>query len=369
MKGSIKERSPGNWAIILDVGGNGRRKQKWHSFRGTKRQAQVECARLVSELQNGSYTAPNKLTMVQYFEKWLTHVKPNVSARTHERYSQLLMHNLAPLLGGKLLSKLQPIDISEAYAELVKALSPRTVDHCHRALYPALRQAERWKLISRNPAALLEKRDRPRVEKKPVTVIDAPTTATILDLARERRLFIPILLASLCGLRRGEVTALRWSAVDLERSQLAVVASTEQCDNGSIREKDSKSGRSRTIALPAMVVMELRRWQTQQSEELLRLGIRTGDNTHVVTRPDGDPIKPRKLTLAVSDFLEPWGVTLHKLRHTHASLLLASGTHPKIVQERLGHSSISITLDVYSHLMPNMQGDAAASLDKMLAKR
>jgi len=115
-----------------------------------------------------------------------------------------------------------------------------------------------------------------------------------------------------------------------------------------------------------MVVAELRRWKAQQAEELLRIGITA---EHVVTRADGEPLQPRSLTHVLSAFLKPWGVTLHGLRHTHASLLLASGIHPKVAQERLGHSSISITMDTYSHLMPNMQGEAAASLDKMLAKR
>jgi integrase len=370
MKGHIKERSPGHWAIVLSTTDHtGKRKLKWHSFKGNKRAAQIECARLISEMQDGSYIAPTKMNLSQFFEKWLTHVEPNVSRRTHERYSQLLLRNLAPVIGGKLLSKLQPADVSEAYAILVRDLSPRTVHHVHRALSSALSQAERWKLIARNPAALLERRDRPRIEKKPVTVIDAPTTAQVLDAARERRLFIPILLATLCGLRRGEITALRWKSVDLERGQLAVIGSTEQCDDGSIREKDSKSGRSRTVALPAMAIEELRRWKAGQGEELLLLGVRADENVHVVTRADGEPLQPRSLTHVISAFLEQWGVTLHGLRHTHASLLLASGVHPKVAQERLGHSSISITLDTYSHLMPNMQGEAAASLDRMLAKR
>jgi integrase len=98
------------------------------------------------------------------------------------------------------------------------------------------------------------------------------------------------------------------------------------------------------------------------------LGIRTDDDTHVVTRTDGEPIQPRSLTHAVSAFLEPWGITMHKLRHSHASHLLASAIHPKIVQERLGHSSISITIDTYSHLMPNMQSEAAAAIDVALGK-
>ncbi|MET4170814.1 integrase [Bradyrhizobium sp. LA6.1] len=376
MKGHLRERSPGHWAIILDQRdpGTGKRKRKWHSFTGTKRQAQVECARLISETNDGSYVEPSKLTVLQYFDRWLKHIKPNVSPRTHERYEQIALKNIAPLIGGKILSKLQPIDISEAYAKALESgrrdggggLSPRTVHHMHRVLYSALGQAERWKLIVRNPAALLEKRDRPKIERKTVTVIAPAATAAVFDAARERRLFIPLVLASLCGLRRGEITALRWKAIDLDAGQLAVVASTEQTDAGAIREKEAKSGRSRTVALPAMAVEELRRWRLQQAQELLRLGVRADDDWHVVTQADGTPLQPRSLTHVVSEFLKEWRVTLHGLRHSHASHMLASNIHPKIVQERLGHSSIAITMDIYSHLMPNMQGEAAATVDGVL---
>ena len=199
--------------------------------------------------------------------------------------------------------------------------------------------------------------------------IDAPTTATVFDAVRERRLFIPLVLAALCGLRRGEITALRWRSVDLETGQLAVIASTEQLDKkgaNSVREKEAKSGRARTVALPSLAVEELRRWRLAQAEELLKLGIRADDGWHVVTQADGSPLQPRSLTHVVSDFLKEWGVTLHKLRHSHASHMLASNVHPKIVQERLGHSSIAITLDIYSHLMPNMQEGAAATVDGVL---
>jgi integrase len=376
MKGHIRERSPGCWAIILDQRdpATGKRKRKWHSYKGTKRQAQIECARLISEMKDGSYVEPSKLTLSEFFDRWLKHIKPNVSPKTHERYSDLLKKNLAPFLGGKLLSKLQPLEISEAYAKLIAdgrrdgkgGLSPRTVHHMHRVLYSALGQAERWKLIVRNPAALLEKRDRPKIERKPVTTIDAPTTAKVFDAARERRLFIPLVLAALCGLRRGEITALRWKFVDLDTGQLAVVASTEQTDAGAIREKEAKSGRARTIALPSLAAEELRRWRLAQAEELLKLGVRANDATHVVTQFDGSPLQPRSLTHVVSAFLKDWGVTLHKLRHSHASHMLASNIHPKVVQERLGHSSIAITMDIYSHLMPNMQGEAAAAVDVAL---
>jgi integrase len=231
MKGHIRERSRGHWAIILDQRdpATGERKRKWHSFTGTKRDAQTECARLISEMKSGACIEPSKVTLKEFLDRWLNHIKPNVSPRTHERYEQIATKNIAPLLGAKALAKLQPIDISEGYAKALQTgrrdgkggLSPRTVHHMHRVLYSALAQAERWKLTGRNPAALLEKRDRPKIERKPVSTIDAATTATVFDAARERRLFIPLVLATLCGLRRGEITALRWKSVDLDNGQLA----------------------------------------------------------------------------------------------------------------------------------------------------
>ena len=389
MKGHVTQQGK-VWYAVLETYGDVRnkktgkiepgRKRKWHKLPDCKgkRDAEAECRKLVTAMEAGSYAPPSKLTLAQFFERWLRHIKPNVSPRTHERYEQIATKNIAPLLGAKMLLKLQPIEISEAYTKALESgrcdgkggLSSRTVHHMHRVLFSALDQAERWKLIVRNPAALLEKRDRPKIERKSVTTIDAPTTATVLDAARERRLFIPLVLASLCGLRRGEITALRWRSIDLDNGQLAVVASTEQLDSGDkdkrIREKEAKSGRSRTVALPSLAVEELRRWRASQAEELLRLGIRADNSWHVVTNEDGSSPHPRSVTRAVSKFLREWGVTLHKLRHSHASHMLAANIHPKIVQERLGHSSIGITLDIYSHLMPNMQGAAAATVDGVM---
>lgn len=244
-------------------------------------------------------------------------------------------------------------------------LSPQTVHHMHRVLSSALRQAVRWKMLVRNPADGLEKKDRPKVERKPVSTIDTAATVDMIEDARERRLFVPILLGSMCGLRRGEITALRWKSVDLVRGQLAVVASTEQT-NAGVREKEAKSSKCRTIALPSILVDELRRHRVAQAEEFLRLGARPTDETHVVTQADGRPLRPNSLTHNVTNFLKGRGdeVRLHGLRHSHASHLLASNVHPKIVQERFGHSSVAITMDIYSHLMPNMQTDAVARVDE-----
>jgi integrase len=373
MKGHIRERSPGRWAIVLDLqDASGKRKRKWHSFKGNKRQAQAECTRLLAELQRGTYFEPSKVTLAEYFEKWLAHIKPNVSPSTHERYCDIARKNIVPLLGTRLLTKLQPIQISEAYATALASgrrdgkggLSPRTVHHMHRLLSEALGQAVRWGMMQKNPCSLLEKKDRPKVEKKPVATIDATANANTIDEARQLRLYVPILLASLCGVRRGEICALRWKSVDLERGQLAVIASIEQTKAGC-REKETKGSKCRTLAMPALLIDELRAWRIRQAQELLKLGIRADGETLVVTQETGSGLQPRSLTHAASEFMKARGlkVRLHGLRHSHASHMLAENVHPKIVQERLGHSSIAITMDIYSHLMPNMQADAAAKID------
>jgi integrase len=376
MRGSIIERSAGHYAIVVDLRDpiTNKRRRKWYSFKGTKRAAQIECARLIAQRQGGGYVEPAKLSLRQYLEKWLASRRAAVSPRTFERYEQLILNNIAPLLGGVMLSKLQPIQISTAYAEAVskgrrdgKGLSPRTVHHMHMVLRQALRQAVRWNMLARNPCDLLDRKDRPKIERKPVAVLDAEATMRMLEAARGSRWFVPMALGSMCGLRCGEIAALKWDDVRLDQGQIAIKHSAEETRAG-VRLKETKGSKCRTVAMPGLLVEELKAWRVRQAQELLRLGIRPDSNTRVVTKADGNCPRPKRITDRVAKFMRRHGsaVRLHGLRHSHASHLLAENVHPKIVQERLGHSGIAITMDIYSHLMPNMQADAAAKLDTAL---
>jgi integrase len=373
MKGHIRERSPGRWAIILDVRDpeSGKRRRKWHTFHGTKREAQIECSKLITEMANGAYREPSKLTLSQFLDRWIEHVEPQVSPRTLERYAEIAQKNIVPLLGHAILMKLRPDQISAAYAKALKSgrrdgaggLSPRTVHHMHRVLKQALAVAVKWNLLSRNPADSV---DPPKVERIKVRALDTAETAALLAHFRPTRSYVPVLLAVLCGLRRGEITALKWRAVDLPHVQITVAESMEQTKTG-IRMKETKSGRARSVALPSLAVQELKRHRIRQSEELLRLGAKATDDTFVVAREDGMPLQPNSLT---HEFVRLLGenpalprIRFHDLRHSHATQLLASGVHPKVAQERLGHSNIGITLDLYTHVLPGMQEDAAAKVD------
>ena len=375
MKGSIRERSPGHWAIILDVPDpkTGERKRKWHSFRGSKRQAQVEAARLISQIQGGTYLAPDKTTFAEFAERWLTHTKAQVSPKSHERYSEIMRKNVVPLIGGQVLSKLKPAAISEAYAKALESgrrdgtggLSPRTVHHMHRIVRQSLAQAVKWELLTRNPADAV---DPPRVERTAMSTYTLPQTGELIDAMRGTRLFVPTLLAVLLGMRRGEIAALRWRSVDLDSGQISIIESAEQM-NGAVRLKPPKNGRSRTVALASTIIEELRAHRITQAQELLRLGVRLSDDHFVCTHADGRMMQPTWIThewvRLISETDLP-RIRFHDLRHGHATHMLASGIHPKVASERLGHSKVGITLDLYSHVLPNMQEDAAAQVDAAL---
>jgi len=379
MKGHIRERSPGRWAIVLDVGEpdpkTGKKKRKWHSFTGTKREAQAECARLITALKSGDYVEPSKQTLGEFLDEWLAFIKPTVAPKTHERYAEICQKSIAPLIGEVALSKLKTDRIDNAFSKALTegrrdgqgGLAPRTVHHMRRVLIKALGQAVTWERLSRNPATATTP---PKVERQKMLAYDAAQMATLLEAFRPTRMFVPVLLAVMCGLRRGEIIALRWKNVELgdNRRQLSVVESAEQTKDG-IRYKEPKSGRARTVALSSTVVAELKAHRVRQAEEQLRLGLRPDGESFVVAQIDGSPLQPRSLThewVRLIEKTELPRIRFHDLRHTHASQMLAAGVHPKVASERLGHSSIGITLDLYSHVMPGMQADAAEQVDAAL---
>jgi integrase len=378
MRGHVRERGKGNWYAVLSVRDpqTGKRKVRWRSLPGCrgKREAQQECARIVTEMSKGSYVEPDKTTLAQFPERWLDHIKTQIGAASFERYCEYIGNTIIPALGGVRLTKLTPEQISAMYARALEGgrhdgnggLSPRTVHHVHTVFKQALTQACVWRAISYNPAALVKP---PKVQRKEMKTIDTEATAKMLDAARATPIFIPVLLGILCGMRRGEICALRWRNVDLDNGQLAIVASRSRGEHGKPIEKSTKTGSGRLIALPILVITELRRHRAQQAEQLLRLGVALTDDHHVYAKSDGEPSHPTLLTRLFKQFMRDHKlpeIRLHDLRHSHATHMLAAGIHPKVAQERLGHSSIAVTMDTYSHAMPNMQADAVAKLDATL---
>lgn len=376
MKGHIRRRGKQTWAIVLDLGrdANGKRRQKWHSIKGSKKDAERELTRLLNEINIGTYVEPSRMRFRDYLNQWLRdYAKPRVSAKTYERYTQLV-RDVSETLGDHTLASLRPLQIQAFYAEKLESgrkdgkggLSPQTVLHYHRLLHKALDQAVKWQLLARNPAEAVEP---PRPPRTHMRALDETETAELLSKLYGSRLYMPVLLAVTTGMRRGELLALRWEDLDLNSGRAVVSRSLEQTKKG-LHFKSPKTDRSRrTVVLPGVTLDTLRVFRVEQSKERLAIGPAYQDNNLICARPDGTPWPPDQLSTAFAALVRRSGMVhfrFHDLRHSHATQLLKQGIHPKIVSERLGHSNIGITLDTYSHVLPGMQEDAVIGLDASL---
>ena len=375
--GHIRERAPGAFELRYSLGtdsATGKRKIATATIRGSRKDAEKELRRLLHAVDTGEHIEPNRITVQQWLTTWLDAVRAEVAPKSHERYGEIVHNFLIPAVGNLPLAKLGPSHIQEAYNGWAVGgrrdgkpggLSPQTRRHIHRILSAALGRAIEQQLLARNPADVFKKR-LPKVERWEMTALTTEQSQQILGAIRRNRVYWPVLLALAAGMRRGEILALRWGNVDLDRGILRVVESLEQTKAG-LRFKAPKSEKARVVTLPAFASDELRRLKREQAEELLRLGVRQSGATLLCARADGEPMPPRSLT---HEFAKVAGrvkevprVRFHDLRHSHVTQLLVAGVHPKVAQERLGHSSISVTLDLYSHVTATMQEDAATKLD------
>ncbi len=298
------------------------------------------------------------MTLSDLLHRWLRdYAEERVSGRTLQRYRGIIRNHLIPAFGALPLTELHPADIQAYYRRKQRAgslagtaLSPATVLQHHRLLRCALARGVRWGLLDANPA---DRADPPRVPPHWIRVLSEDETKQLLRALKGRAVYMPTLLALGSGMRRGEILALRWSEVDLERGTLAVVRSLEQTSRGLIFKAPKTRRSRRQIMLPGFVVRALREHRAQQDTATSAKTQATHDQGLVFPRPDGRPWPPdsfsaefaRQLRLAGQPHIR-FHDTRHK-RHAHASHLLRLGVHPKVVSERLGHSSIGITLDTY----------------------
>jgi integrase len=375
--GHIRERSPGSFELRYSLGtdpATGRRRIATATVRGSKKDAEKELRRLLRSVDTGEHVDPHRMSVREWLTTWLGATRQEVAPRTAERYGEIVNNFLAPALGNLLITKLAPAHLQDAYTGWATGgrrdgkpggLSPMTRRHLHRVLSAALSRAVEQQVIARNPCDVFKRR-LPKVERREMSVLTVEQSTRLLAAIRHHRVYWSTLIAIATGMRRGEILALRWRHVDLERGIIHVVESLEHTRDG-LRFKPPKSGKARAVTLPAFAIDELRRLRREQSEELLRLGVRLDDGTLLCARADGQPMLPTSLT---HEFAKVAGradgvprVRFHDLRHSHATQLLSAGIHPKVAQERLGHSSISVTLDLYSHVSETMQEDAAARLD------
>jgi integrase len=384
MTGHVRRRGKTSWEIKFDVGQDpltGKRRIRYSSFKGTKRGAEIEAARLVARAADGALVDPSKLTVGQFFDRWETNwVATNVSPKTRERYAELISH-VRRVLGGVVLQKVRPAMLQDLYGELQRTgkqskkkggqatgLSARTVGHVHRVLHRALGHAAQWGHVAQNAAALV---DPPRVPEKEIEILPAADLGLMLNKLRGTAIYPIAAIALGTGVRRGELLALRWQDIDFDKGLVRVERSLESSKDGlRFKAPKTRHGR-RTITLPASIVAELRGLWKAQQEQRLALGLgKAGSDALVFSKVDSGPLDPDGVSKAwkrAATVAGKPGLTFHALRHTHASQLIAAGVDILTVSRRLGHGSPTITLSVYGHLFTNADDRSATVLESTFA--
>lgn len=283
----------------------------------------------------------------------------------------------SPSLGRNLLTKLTPMQTQAHYAQSMQSgrkdgkrradLSSTTVLQHHRVLHKALECAVKWQIVARNAADAVGP---PRRERRELRTLDADQVRALLQKAQDTDYYALIYVAVNTGVRMGEPLSLKWDDVDLAEGMAHIRRSMQRIAGEGMVEADTKTHRSRrSVSLPPSVAEVLRKHRVGQRQERWLAGEAYADHGLVFATAVGSPLDPSRIGKVFRRILEQAGlpnIRFHDLRHTHASLMLKAGVHPKIVSERLGHAAIGITLDTYSHVLPNRQEEAARKLDEQL---
>jgi integrase len=384
MKGSVLKRGL-TWSYVVDVGltPDGKRRQHKRGGFQTRKEAERALRTVLHAVDGGRFVDPTQQTLAGYLrQEWLPAMKPpRLSDATWAGYSWELENRVIPRLGASKLQEVNAAHLNRLYTTLLREggragapLSPRSVQYVHAILRKALDDAVSWGLLEHNPAARAEAPTQRAVTRarREMGTWTARELGAFLAHVECDRLYAGWVLAATTGMRRGEVLGLRWQDVSLAGRRLAV-RQTLVMVSGRPKLSQPKTPRSRrTIDLDGRTLAALRAWKAQQDQERHRWGVASKDPGLVLTREDGGWVAPDGWSAAFDRHVVAAGlpkIRLHDLRHTHATLMLAAGTPPKIVSERLGHTTVAFTLDTYAHAVPGMQAEAADRFAGMVFDR
>ena len=364
-EGSIYRRAAdGRWvaAITWPTG----RRQKWYAKSRTEAAAKLaEAVRAQGIDKSG---AGMRMRTDAFLAQWLEATKPSLRFRSWQRYEELVRLHILPALGPIPLARLGPTDLQRCYAmATTKGCSPRTVLQIHRVIHTALVQALRWELVVRNVSELV---DPSRTEKYEPQTLEADQVRRLFAEAAGSRFEALWVLAATTGMRQGQLLALRWRDIDLAKGALAATGNLQRLPGEGLTILEAKTARSRhQVLIGPLAVATLRAHRSRQAAARLQAADTWEDHDLVFTTATGRPVDAHDVRPTFYRLLAATGlprVRFHDLRHSAATLLLGEGIHPKIVSEMLGHSTVAITLDTYSHVTAAMHRSAANTLDALL---
>ncbi|WP_105618650.1 site-specific integrase [Vallitalea okinawensis] len=379
--GHLRKRSLKNgknsWQLTIEIGVDpvtGKRQRIFETIKGgTKKEAERRMRKIITDIEQNEYIAPQNITVEAFMIDWLeTYKIPYISPKTVEQYKGQVYKYIIPLLGKKKLQSLKTIEVQKFYNEIHKAspisgkpLSAATVRKIHLNLKAALNKAVDLELIKKNPAktAVL-----PKAKRFKPHIYEGEETRQLLEAVRGTDLEVPINLLVGLGLRRGELLGLRWKDVDFDNKRVHIRQNLIQLQNTKLHFKEPKTESSiREIALSNTLVKLLRQQYVKICENKLRFGEEYKDHDLVICKENGEPMNPNSFSQKFRRKLKREGlrhIRVHDLRHTNATLMLDAGISPKVAQERLGHASIATTMDIYSHVTSSLEQEAAKKLEE-----
>ena len=364
-EGSIYQRKDGRWVGVVSQA-HGARKS-YYGKTSAEVRAKVLDAR--SNIQKGvPISMDGRKKVRQFLEDWLASIQSSVRPKTYVTYEGLVRLHITPGIGNLRLIAVTPEHLNRFYNErLGSGLSPQSVRHLHAVVHRALEQAARRNLVGRNVADLVTP---PRVEHRDIHALTADEAQNFIEACQNDRLGALYVLALSTGMRQGELLALRWRDLDLDAGHLYVNGTLQRTKDGLTIAAPKTAGSRRSVMLSALAIDALRQHKVRQNAERLLIGDMWENNDFAFANEVGRPIEAtnllrRSFKPLLSSAGLP-GIRFHDLRHSAATLLLEKGIHPKIVSDMLGHSQVGITLNLYSHVTPTMQKQAAEAMDAIL---
>jgi integrase len=373
-RGQIISKGKDKWLVRIFRGRSASGKKEYFNkiVEGSKTRAQKYLTAKCREQDLGFFVESSRQLLNDHLDGWLNLVRPRVARQTHESYELLLRCHIRPAIGEMRIADVRQDHVQKIYDEMLAAgLSSRTVRYVHSVASMAFKKAIELNKIIRNPCEFVVL---PKMRKKEVKVLSPDQTRRFLDCSHQDMHGLIFELAIMSGMRPEEYLALRWSDVDLT-GRIATVrqALIWNRKGGGFRFDAPKTPQSRrSIPLPEDLISALRSHRTSQLEQRLKLGQEYTNLDLVFASELGGPLNSRNLAqrnfvrILKAAGLSKEGIVLYSLRHTCATLLLIAGENPKVVSERLGHTSVKMTLDTYSHVLPDMQRGASARLAGML---
>ena len=347
----------------------GKRNRVFRTVKGSEKEARKVMHRLINDMEQNKIVKKNHKTVEEWMEEWINLYLPNVEETTRVGYKTKLRCYIKPALGDILIYSLRADHVQKMVNDMqARGLSPKNIRDTFNNINAAMKKAVVLRYIPFNPC---EGVVLPKLKKYRAKVYDNQMIHTLLDTASGTDMYLPVLLGVTVGLRRGEMLALRWDDIDFKTNTINVRNNMVNGENGIIIKAPKSEAGIRDIKVGDEVMAELKKARLKYMEDALTSPIFQNLN-FVIRQEDGSPLHPDSMTRKWSRFLKDNDlphIRLHDLRHSNATALIQAGVNPRVVQQRLGHSDVNITLNTYTHVLPEMDIDAAEKLDAIMLKK